>query len=531
MQGLYYLLLALCSNYPPPPSEAEFTCKLRKGHPEKEILKGRTLKIVTYDDRPFSGATANASGALEGHGLVFEVLETLQEKFGFEYELQKEKRLMGDETSGLLGMLVAKDVDMIAAFLPILPGTHNYVTWGTQLWQAHYYVLMKRPDDSATGSGLLAPFDDKVWILILISLTSVGPIIYLIMWLRIKLCPNDNKQLFPLSSCIWFVYGALMKQGSTLSPLSDSARLLFATWWIFILILTAFYTANLTAFLTLSLFTLPIKEVEDVAKPPHKWFTTEGSSVEYAIKNKDDGDLNVLLSSVRRGNGRFIDTSSENHVLEMLYDGWLYLDTSDTLNRLMFDDYKRKTIEGEDENKRCSFALTQYPFLVRSLAFAYPKGSRLPELFNPIVQVFVESGILKHLLNEDLPDTTICPLNLGNKERKLRNTDLFTTYIVVLAGFSGALIVFCIELLWTYCATRSFNSKSNKLQRLKNNYNKFVIPSEFEKNAAIPNQVQTKINGREYFMITAKEGDKRLIPLRTPSALLFQYGLNYPTMF
>lgn len=51
---------------------------------------------------------------------------------------------------------------MVAAFLPILPGTHNYVTWGTQLWQAHYYVLMKRPDDSATGSGLLAPFDNKV---------------------------------------------------------------------------------------------------------------------------------------------------------------------------------------------------------------------------------------------------------------------------------------------------------------------------------------------------------------------------------
>lgn len=147
------------------------------------------------------------------------------------------------------------------------------------------------------------------------------------------------------------------------------------------------------------------------------------------------------------------------------------------------------------------------------------------------VQVFVESGILKHLLNEDLPDTTICPLNLGNKERKLRNTDLFTTYIVVLAGFSGALVVFCIELLWTYCTTRSLNSKSNKLQRFKNNYNKFVINNELEKNVTIQNQVQTKINGREYFMITAKEGDKRLIPLRTPSALLFQYGLNYPTMF
>ena len=146
------------------------------------------------------------------------------------------------------------------------------------------------------------------------------------------------------------------------------------------------------------------------------------------------------------------------------------------------------------------------------------------------VQTFVESGILKHLLNEDLPDAVICPLNLGNKERKLRNTDLFTTYIVVFSGFSCALVVFCIELLWRQCSKKNFNK--NYLHSLKkNNYNKFVIANEFEKAVTMQNQVQTKINGREYFMITAKEGNKRLIPLRTTSALLFQYGLNYPTMF
>lgn len=79
---------------------------------------------------------------------------------------------------------------------------------------------MKRPPESATSSGLLAPFTLYVWLLILLSLTAVGPIIYLMIKLHIKFCPIDEQDMFSLPACIWFVYGALLKQGSTLSPLT-----------------------------------------------------------------------------------------------------------------------------------------------------------------------------------------------------------------------------------------------------------------------------------------------------------------------
>lgn len=67
--------------------------------------------------------------------------------------------------------------------------------------------------------------------------------------------------------------------------LADSTRLLFATWWIFITILTSFYTANLTAFLTLSKFTLPINDVNDILDNNKYFVAQRGSGVEYAIKN------------------------------------------------------------------------------------------------------------------------------------------------------------------------------------------------------------------------------------------------------
>lgn len=144
---------------------------------------------------------------------------------------------------------------------------------------------MIRPAESASGSGLLAPFQLTVWILILISLLAVGPIIFWLIKILNRFAKDGNQKIYPLPQCIWFVYGALMKQGSTLSPSADSTRVLFATWWIFITILTSFYTANLTAFLTLSKFTLPYNEVQDIVKKQKNFVATRGGGVEYAIKN------------------------------------------------------------------------------------------------------------------------------------------------------------------------------------------------------------------------------------------------------
>ncbi|VEN58375.1 unnamed protein product, partial [Callosobruchus maculatus] len=152
-----------------------------------------------------------------------------------------------------------------------------------------------RPRESAQGSGLLAPFDGAVWALIVVSVLAVGPIVHILIaigW-RAVTSPTegDDPQQYNLSNCMWFVYGALLKQGSTLNPKTDSARLLFATWWLFILILTAFYTANLTAFLTLSKFTLPINSASDLGRKRIKWVTNKANGIRDVITSESRADI------------------------------------------------------------------------------------------------------------------------------------------------------------------------------------------------------------------------------------------------
>jgi hypothetical protein len=108
----------------------------------------------------------------------------------------------------------------------------------------------------------------------------------------------------------------------------------------------------------------------------------------------------------------------------------------------------------------------------------------------------VEGGVIRHSLQLNLPSREICPLNLGNGERQLRNSDLLATYVVVIVGFCAALLAFLAEIatwnVWHAASKsrrRSFFIKplplNNTIHQKVNNkiqaYNKDVLfyPRDF----------------------------------------------------
>lgn len=58
----------------------------------------------------------------------------------------------------------------------------------------------------------------------------------------------------------------------------------------------------------------------------------------------------------------------------------------------------------------------------------------------------VETGIVKYMLSENLTNAVICPLNLGTKERQLRNSDLAMTYYLMFSGYGVAAVIFSTEV-------------------------------------------------------------------------------------
>ncbi|KAH0535171.1 hypothetical protein KQX54_014537 [Cotesia glomerata] len=118
----------------------------------------------------------------------------------------------------MISMLNQSKVDMAVAFIPIIPEYMNFVEFSPILDSLEVSVLLERPLQSAIGSGLLAPFSKTVWICIFVSLALVGPIIYFVTSFRTWLWDRTTQDRYSFIDCVWFTYGAILKQGSAITP-------------------------------------------------------------------------------------------------------------------------------------------------------------------------------------------------------------------------------------------------------------------------------------------------------------------------
>ncbi|XP_065346069.1 ionotropic receptor 93a [Cloeon dipterum] len=301
---------------------------------------------------------------------------------------------------------------------------------------------MQRPRKSLIGTSLLEPFTLEVWMLTLFALVLMGPLIFAIIKLRQKLVHSSGpkSRVYRLNECVWFTYGAIMKQGSPLDPTDDTTRLLFATWWIFITILTSYYTANLTAFLTLSRFSLPISHPEELAEKNIKWFGKSGGALEQAISG-DDEEMQYLKDSLDSGQGQLIECTSEE-IVNLVLQNHVYLGELRKVQSLVFENYMKNIDRFDDAISRCQMVNTLEPFLLRPMAIAFRDNSSYHSIFDPVLRTMVEGGVITHILNSNSSQSEVCPLNLGNAEKQLKLADFTSTYLAVTFGFLVAMLSF-----------------------------------------------------------------------------------------
>jgi len=93
---------------------------------------------------------------------------------------------------------------MAVAFLPMLPELQKYCTFSVALDESELTALMKRPDYSTTGTGLLAPFEQTVWLLVLTAVLSVGPIIFIFAKLRLQTYHLQNVNLESKTNALFY---------------------------------------------------------------------------------------------------------------------------------------------------------------------------------------------------------------------------------------------------------------------------------------------------------------------------------------
>ena len=120
------------------------------------------------------------------------------------------------------------------------------------------------------------------------------------------------------------------------------ARILFGTWWVFITIVTAFYTAQLTVVLASSSRLLPVNNLEDLhLDPAASWLATGGGALQTILSTWPD--FADQQADLRAGKGGFVPSESDAlAALETAGDNKYFLTDSGSAKRLVFTDYQGK---------------------------------------------------------------------------------------------------------------------------------------------------------------------------------------------
>ncbi|XP_059079423.1 glutamate receptor ionotropic, kainate glr-3-like [Tigriopus californicus] len=320
---------------------------------------------------------------------------------------------------------------------------------------------MKTPFRAQKADSLIAPFSRDVWFVILASCILMGPLLYLFvahLEPRAKTVPTTER--YSLKNCYWFVYGALLKQGSSLDPSSDVARILFASWWLFIQVITSFYTAELTAVLTLSQSELPVQNMEQLRyREGAKWVAIDGA--EMAILQKDES-FQYLTQEIADGKG-FLVNSVEEALERVLNDDDTYFLTDKAFaESYVFNDHRARYSADREQARQEGCRLSVAPgFEFGSLPYGLMlrKGNRdLNEKINGIIDQLSLSGILEYLENEKRPLSdlhTVCTLD---DDKTLIVQDLISTFLLVILGYAVSTLVLTSELLFPKCLKGRFGT-------------------------------------------------------------------------
>lgn len=120
----------------------------------------------------------------------------------------------------------------------------------------------------------LLPFSRGVWLCLGLAYLGTSLLLYVVgrlcheEWQNPYPCVEEPAALqnqFTLANALWFNLGAVLLQGSEIAPVAYGSRAVASVWWLFALVITSSYTANLATLLAKKSTNDLIRTVEDLA--------------------------------------------------------------------------------------------------------------------------------------------------------------------------------------------------------------------------------------------------------------------------
>merc|ERR1712226_549991 len=183
------------------------------------------------------------------------------------------KNVETGEWSGLIGDLIAGDIDMIVAPMTMTSEREEVVDFVAPYFdQSGISIILRKPVRPRSLFKFMEVLKVEVWMAILGALVVTA----LMLWFLDRFSPysaQNNKaahpypsRVFTLKESFWFALTSFTPQGGGEAPKSLSGRVLVAAYWLFVVLMLATFTANLAAFLTVERMQTTVAGLDELAQ-------------------------------------------------------------------------------------------------------------------------------------------------------------------------------------------------------------------------------------------------------------------------
>ncbi|CAG2212005.1 GRIN3A [Mytilus edulis] len=317
-------------------------------------------------------------------GIAIELLDVLSKDLKFDYAIYFENdtnygNLINDTMNGMVGDILSGVADMIVGAFSITSARSKLISFTETFHYSGYSLVMKKEITNPSIVAFLKPFDDNVWLLVILSAIGTGIATSLLEWNSpFGLNPWARKRAknYTLGSGLTMVFSLWFGHTvSTKPPKGWPSKVLQNVWAAMAIFIVASYTANLAAYLAgIVNETQDIIGIQDNQLESKKIAMIETSAVADFL-NKVDSKLTkpVFVSGLDEG-------------LQGLRKGIhdVYVDDTQILQ------YKLAEIDS-----KCTIKFSGSEFGENFYAFGLPsKSIWLEEKLSSLILDYVENGYL-----------------------------------------------------------------------------------------------------------------------------------------
>ncbi|KAB0802246.1 hypothetical protein PPYR_04432 [Photinus pyralis] len=243
-------------------------------------VKSRLQEPYLRIRKPVPGTILKGNNIFEGY--VKDLLDGITEILNASYELSLvEDGYHGNydpkkrEWNGLIKEILERRADLAVCDLTITYERKKVVDFSMPFMTLGISILhSKARREPPALLSFMNPLSLDVWLYMATAYLGISIIIFLVArlapgdWENPHPCNQEPKHLenvWGLKNCFWLTMGSIMNQGCDILPKGISTRMVTGMWWFFSLIITASYTANMAAFLTMERMGPTIESAEDLA--------------------------------------------------------------------------------------------------------------------------------------------------------------------------------------------------------------------------------------------------------------------------